>query len=126
MAFFFFNLKQSKKHRQGLSPLIFLNLFNNHYMLACLVSQSCPTRCNLIDGSPPGSSVHGISQARIMEWVVIPFSMGSSQPRDPTHISCVSCIDRWLLYPLSLLLFISKLQKFKTTSVVRKTFRKKS
>ena len=42
--------------------------------------------------SPQGSFVHGILQARILEWVAIPFSRGSSQPRDWTHISCVSCI----------------------------------
>ena len=42
--------------------------------------------------SPPGSSVHGISQARILEWIAIPFSRGSARPRDRTHIPCVSCI----------------------------------
>ena len=46
----------------------------------------------------PGSSVHGILQARILEWVAIPSGRGSSQPRDPTHVSYVSCIDRWVLY----------------------------
>ena len=40
--------------------------------------------------SPPGSSVHGISQARILEWVAIPFSRGSSWPEDQTHISCIA------------------------------------
>ena len=48
--------------------------------------------CNPMDCSPPGSSVHGIFQARILEWVVIPFSRGSSWPRDWTHVSWVSCI----------------------------------
>ena len=48
----------------------------------CLVSQSCPTLCIPMDCSLPGSSVHGIFQARILEWVVIPFSRGTSQPRD--------------------------------------------
>ena len=48
--------------------------------------------------SLPGSSVHGISQARILEWVDIPFSRWSSWPRDQTH---VSCIGRWILYHLS-------------------------
>ena len=48
--------------------------------------------------SLPGSSVHGISQARILEWVVISFSRGSSQPRDGTQVSCVSCIVRQILY----------------------------
>ena len=46
--------------------------------------------CNPMDCSPPASSVHGISQVRILEWVVICFSRGSSQPRDWTHISCIS------------------------------------
>ena len=41
-----------------------------------------------VDCSPPGSSVHGILQARILEWVVISFSRGSSQPRDRTRVSC--------------------------------------
>ena len=51
-----------------------------------------------LDCSPPASSVHEISQARILEWVAIPFSRGSSQSRDPTHVSYVSCIDRHVLY----------------------------
>ena len=56
-----------------------------------LVAQSSLTHCNSVDCSPPGSSVHGISQARILEWVVISFSKGSSQPRDQTCISCLAC-----------------------------------
>ena len=47
----------------------------------CLVAQSCSTLCNPMDYKPPGSSVHGILQARILEWVAISFSRGSSQPR---------------------------------------------
>ena len=46
------------------------------------VAQSCLTLCDPMDWSPPGSSVHGILQARILEWAAIPFSRGSSQPRD--------------------------------------------
>ena len=46
------------------------------------VAQSCLTLCDPMDCSPPGSSVHGILQARILEWVAISFSRGSSQPRD--------------------------------------------
>ena len=53
--------------------------------------QSCPTPCNPIDCNLPGSSVYGISQARILEWVAISSSRGSSQPRDRTCISCFSC-----------------------------------
>ena len=54
------------------------------------VAQSCPTLCNLMDCSPPGSSVHGILQARILEWVAFPFSRGSSHPRDQTQVSCIA------------------------------------
>ena len=54
-----------------------------------LVAQSCPTLCHSMDYSLPGSSVHEILQARILEWVDISFSGGSSQPRDRTRVSCV-------------------------------------
>ena len=52
-----------------------------------LVTQSCPTLCDPMDCSPPGSSVCGILQARILEWVAISFSRGSPQPRDRTWVS---------------------------------------
>ena len=51
-----------------------------------------------MDCSPPGSSVHGILQARVLEWVAISYSRGSSQPRDETHVACVSYIGRWIFY----------------------------
>ena len=54
-----------------------------------LVAQSCPTLCNPMDCSPPGSSVHGILQARVLESVAISFSRGSSQPRDQIQVSCI-------------------------------------
>ena len=47
-----------------------------------LVAQSCPTLCDPMDCSSPGSSVHGILQARILVWIAIPFSRGTYQPRD--------------------------------------------
>ena len=59
--------------------------------------QTCPTLCDPMDYSLPGSSVQGILQARILEWVAISSSRGSSQPRDQTYISYVSCIGRWIL-----------------------------
>ena len=65
-----------------------------HCMCAQLLS-CVQLFCDLMDWSPPGSSVHGIFQARILEWVAIPFSRGSSQPRDQTS---VSCIGRQILY----------------------------
>ena len=55
--------------------------------------QSCPTVCDPTDCSPPGSSP--FSQARILEWVAIAFSRGSSRPRDQTHISC---IGSWVFF----------------------------
>ena len=53
----------------------------------CAVTQSCPTLCNPMNCSPPGSSAHGIFQVRILEWIAFPFSRGSSQPRDQTWVS---------------------------------------
>ena len=61
------------------------------YTCACSVAKLCPTLCDPMDCSPPGSSVRGISQARILEWVAISFCIVFSQPKDPTLISCVSC-----------------------------------
>ena len=46
--------------------------------------------CDPMDWSPPGSSVHGILQARILEWVAISFSRGYSRPRDRTHVPCIA------------------------------------
>ena len=55
-----------------------------------LVAQSCPILCDPMECSPPGSSVLGILQARILEWVAIPFSRESSWPRDWTWVSCIA------------------------------------
>ena len=61
--------------------------------------QSCLNLCNPRDCSPPGSSVYGILQARILEWVSTPSSRGSSRPRDRTCVSWVSCIrDRFFTH----------------------------
>ena len=80
---------------------------------ACSVSKSCLTLRDPIDCSPPGSSVHGIFQARILEQVVTAFSRGSSPPRDWIHIHYISgrffttelhekrvCVGYWLLRPM--------------------------
>ena len=67
-----------------------------------LVSQLCPTLCDPMNCSSPGSSVHGILQARIQDWVAISFSRGSSRPIEPVsrhgNWARVSCIGRWILY----------------------------
>ena len=69
--------------------------------MACMDAKSlqpCPTLCSPTDYSPPGSSVHGILQARKLEWIVMPSSRGSSRPRSQTPISNVSCIGGLILY----------------------------
>ena len=67
--------------------------------LCVLAAQSCPTLCDPMDYSPPGSSIHWILQARTLEWVAISFSRVSSQPRDQNQVSCLHC--RQILYHLS-------------------------
>ena len=61
-------------------------------------AQSCPTLCNPMDCSPPGSSVHGIPQARILEWVALPSSRRSSSPRDRNVVFLRLLRGRWILY----------------------------
>ena len=61
----------------------------NCYAMLCSDAQSCLSLCDPMDCSPPGSSVHVISQTRILEWVAISFSKGSSPPRDQTWVSCL-------------------------------------
>ena len=60
--------------------------------LKVLAAQLCPTLCNRMNCSPPGSSLYGLLQARILEWVAIPFSRASSRPRDQTWVSCIAGI----------------------------------
>ena len=67
----------------------------------CSVIQSVPTLWDPMDCNPPGSSVHGILQARALERVAMPSSRGSSGPRDWTWVFCISCISRRILYPLN-------------------------
>ena len=70
----------------------------SHLTMHAKSLQLCPTICNLMDCSPPGSSVHGSLQTRILEWVAMSSSRGSSPPRDQTRTSSVSCIGTRVLY----------------------------
>ena len=70
----------------------------NSWCMLMGCAHSCPTLCDPMDWDPSGSSVHGISQVRILEWVAISFSRESSWHRDQTCVSCVSCICRCILY----------------------------
>ena len=83
---FMFNFVVRKRY------FIFLFKTENRLGFLCYCAQSCPTLRHPMDYSPPGSSVHGILQARTLEWVVISFSRGSSWPRDWTWASCISYI----------------------------------
>ena len=96
--------------KEGLSPLAFktsnsqkvsqpfpasleqglAGCYNLSICCVWLTAQLCPTLCDPMDGSPPGSSVHWILQARLLEWVAIPSSRGSSQPRDQTQFSRIA------------------------------------
>ena len=81
------------------SPAYGFGVGDTNTQSICVHAQSWLTLCNPMDYSPPGSSVHWIFQARVLEWVAISSSRGSSRPRDWTHvISCISCIGRWILY----------------------------
>ena len=91
----------------------YFSLFHEH-----VCAKSCLTLCDPVNCSLPGSIVYGILQARILKWVAMPFSGGSSQPRDQTCISCGSCIasrlfTNWatrealpFVYPLLLSVFV--------------------
>ena len=81
------------KEKHSMRSDFFLNISQ------CMLSHfSCPTLCDFMDYRSPGSSIHGISQARILEWVAISFSRGSSWSRDQTCLFCVSCIGRQTPY----------------------------
>ena len=68
----------------------------------CMHAQICLTPCGPMDCSLP-ALLHGIFQARILEWVAFFYSRGPSLPRDQTYISCASCIVRWIVLSLSYL-----------------------
>ena len=68
----------------------FLSEDGNSVDVCVKVTQSCPTLCDPMDYSPPGSSVHEMLQARLLKWVAIPFSRGSSWPGDQTQVSCTA------------------------------------
>ena len=86
-----------RKNSTPILCLLFLSLFANHLSHAKLL-QLCLTLCDPMDCSPSGPSIHGILQARILEWVAVPFSRGSFRPRDQTCISLYPAFGRQVLY----------------------------
>ena len=95
----------------------------SYLVLSCEseVAQSCPTLCDPMDRSPPGSSAHGIFQSRVLEWVAISFSRGSSQPRDQTRISRIEgrC---FLLYCSRFIIVFTQITYLKKQTHKNKTF----
>ena len=84
------------RKESDMTELLSLSYIYNGILSVC--AQLCLTLCNPKDCSPPGSSVHGIFQARILEQLAISSFRGSSQSRDQIHVSCISYIGRWILY----------------------------
>ena len=70
--------------------MTYITLHYSACVCVCSVAESYLILCDPTECSPPGSSVHGISQVRIPEWVAISFSRGPSQPRNRTQVSCVA------------------------------------
>ena len=91
-------------HRLIMLKTIFYRMISQmlwHYCTECMHAQTLSWVwffVTAMDCSLPGSSVHVILQARILEWIAISSSRWSSQSRDQTHVSWVSCIGRWILY----------------------------
>ena len=84
------------------SSLFFVSVL--HFLCVYIRAQLCLSLCNHMGYSPPGSSVHGISQTRILEWLAVSFSRRSSWPRDWTQVSCIAgslLYFSWILYQLS-------------------------
>ena len=89
--------ERERERERALSLLLVRALIpSSGYRSTSLIAQSCLTLCYSLDCSPPGYSVHGILQARILEWVAISSSRGSSRHGDGTHIPCIA---RWILNP---------------------------
>ena len=83
--------------------MVFTQGWKNNNGLECMPAkslQSCLTLWDPLDCSLPGSSAHEMLQARILDWVAMASSRGSSWPRDRTHVSCSSCISGRLFLPL--------------------------
>ena len=80
-------MQHKRKESTDMSPLRWRQKTISGTESESEVSQSCPSLCDPMDCNLPGSSLHGILQARVLEWVAISFSRGSSQPRDQTWVS---------------------------------------
>ena len=85
-----FDFQRVNKPTEAVSGKVFATV-----LYCCLVTESCPAVCDPMDCSPPGSSVHGILQESVLEWVARPSSRGSSHSTDQTYSSC---FGEWILH----------------------------
>ena len=85
-----FRLKLKKVGKTTMPFRYDLNQIPYNYTMSSEVAQSCLTLCDPIECSLSGSSIHGIFQARVLEWIAVSFSRGSSQPRNRTRVSYIA------------------------------------
>ena len=99
--FYIISHNDSLSHKD-LTMAILLVSENSYEVKWSEVAQSCRTLCGSMDCSPTGYSVHGIFQARVLEWGAISFSRGSSRPRDRTPVSCIvgRYVTVWATIPI--------------------------
>ena len=101
-ANFMFQMRK-KRSTEDISCGILISTYKTWYpcfniIIICVHIQSCPTLCDPMDCSLPGSSVHGVPQANIIELVSMSSSRGSYWPRDWSHVSCISCMGRQIFH----------------------------
>ena len=93
------NIRWTTEKSKSIPENIYLGLidYSKAFDSVVVVAQSCPTLCNPMDCSPPGSSIYGIFQARVLEWAAISFSRASSRSRDRTWVSHIvdRCFTVW-------------------------------
>ena len=94
---------RKKRSTEDISCGILISTYETWYpcfniIIICVHIQSCPTLCDPVDCSLPGSSVHGVPQGNILELVSMSSSRGSYWPRDWTHVSCISCMGRQIFH----------------------------
>ena len=99
MIYFYSSLEVSCRYHE-LSKIHSLKYLQNNISYCALLSHFSHDQLFVtpVDHNPLGSSVHGILQAKILEWIAVYYSRGSFWPRDQTHVSCISCIGRPVLY----------------------------
>ena len=98
LSLFFLGFQLQGRSRSLVPSLLRFLYILGYFTCVCMYAQLYLPLCDPMDCNPPGSSVHGIFQAKLLEWISISCFRGSSQPTDRTHVSCISCTGRQILY----------------------------